>query len=1100
MIYRISALLAFLFASALAVFADDKDAQPYTPDVKPASKEWEASAKRIRVPKGLNLDLWAAEPLLANPVVFTIDNKNRFYVAETFRLHAGVPDIRGIMSWLDDDLACRTVEDRVKMMQNRMGKKFADTTVHQERIRLVEDTKGTGKADRSTVFADGFNRAETGLAAGLLARGKDVYYTCIPDLWKLTDSKGTGKADKREKLHTGFGVHIGFIGHDLHGLILGPDGKLYFSIGDRGINVKTKERHLFYPDMGSVMRCNLDGSDLEVFATGLRNPQELAFDRHGNLFTCDNNSDSGDRARWTYLVEGGDSGWRIGYQHDGAQGSRGPWNAEKLWHPQHPGQAAWIVPPIANLADGPSGLVHYPGLGLDARYDQHFFLADFRGGPGNSGIRSFANKPKGAGFELTDSHEYVWGVLATDVDFGTDCAMYISDWVDGWGLTGKGRLWKVTDPKHGTGKDIDEVKKLLADGFAERKTAELAKLLAHRHQKIRQEAQFALAARTTEALKVLAEVATSSKEPLARLHAIWGLGQLGASALAPLVPLLGDRDSEVRAQAAKVLGDGKVDAASKGLIRLLADDDSRVRFFAAQSLGKLKAKEAIAPLAKMLRDNADKDPWLRHGGVLGLAGCGDAKSLDDAARDASPAVRRAVLLALRRQHSPDVARFLADADDEIVTEAARAIYDAEIDSALPKLAALIGKTGLPEPLAFRVLNANLRLGTADHARAVASYAARNDNPEKLRKEALLVLEKWDKPAGRDRIMGTWRPSPARTPGVASAALKPSLGGIFTGPANLRKEAARIAAVLGVKEIGPTLFALVADKTQPASTRVETLRALASLKDERQAKAVELALADAEPTLRAEGRRILAALKPEEALASLESALEKGTPVEQQLAFDVLGTMKGPKPTALVGAWLDRLVADKVPAALRLDLIEAAERLKSKDLDAKLARFEASRPKGEPFGTWRHSLSGGNAEAGRQIFLNRSQVSCLRCHKAGGEGVGEVGPDLTGIGSKQKRDYILESILYPSKQIAKGYETVDIVLTTGQIRSGIVKSEDAKEVKLMTAEGTLVTVRKDRIEDRKTGKSAMPEDLVKYLSRRDARDLVEFLAGLKEVKK
>ena len=56
------------------------------------------------------------------------------------------------------------------------------------------------------------------------------------------------------------------------------------------------------------------------------------------------------------------------------------------------------------------------------------------------------------------------------------------------------------------------------------------------------------------------------------------------------------------------------------------------------------------------------------------------------------------------------------------------------------------------------------------------------------------------------------------------------------------------------------------------------------------------------------------------------------------------------------------------------------------------------------------------------------------------------------------------------------------------------------MKLLTAEGTLVTVRKDRIEDRKTGKSAMPEDLVKHLSRRDVRDLVEYLAGLKDVKK
>ena len=173
--FRTAALLTFLAASASALVAfDESSAKPYTPDVKPASKEWEASAKRIRVPKGMKLDLWAAEPLLANPVVFCIDDKNRFYVAETFRLHAGVPDIRGIMSWLDDDLACRTVEDRVAMMKRRMGKKFADTGVHQDRVRLVEDTQGTGKADKSTVFADGFGKPESGLGAGVLARGKDV--------------------------------------------------------------------------------------------------------------------------------------------------------------------------------------------------------------------------------------------------------------------------------------------------------------------------------------------------------------------------------------------------------------------------------------------------------------------------------------------------------------------------------------------------------------------------------------------------------------------------------------------------------------------------------------------------------------------------------------------------------------------------------------------------------------------------------------------------------------------------------------------------------------------------------------------------------------
>src|SRR5204862_802239 len=138
---------------------------------------------------------------------------------------------------------------------------------------------------------------------------------------------------------------VGFLGHDLHGLRMEPDGKLYFSIGDRAFNVTTAGHTVKDTETGAVLRCNPDGSELEIFARGLRNPQELVFDQYGNLWTGDNNSDGGDKARWVYLVEGGDSGCRIGYQFLTTPVSRGPWNAEKMWHPYWPGQAADIVPP-----------------------------------------------------------------------------------------------------------------------------------------------------------------------------------------------------------------------------------------------------------------------------------------------------------------------------------------------------------------------------------------------------------------------------------------------------------------------------------------------------------------------------------------------------------------------------------------------------------------------------------------------------------------------------------------------------------------------------------------------------------------------------------
>src|SRR5262249_48709714 len=144
----------------------------------------------------------------------------------------------------------------------------------------------------------------------------------------------------------------------------------------------------------------------------------------------------------------------------------------------------------------------------------------------------------------------------------------------------------------------------------------------------------------------------------------------------------------------------------------------------------------------MLRENADKDPYLRHAGVMALTGLADLQQLSELAKDAAPAVRLAALLAWRRLGSEAVAQFLNDKEPRLVLEAARAINDVPIPWAFADLAALGGRRGLAEPLLHRVLNANFRLGQAHNAAALAAVAARTDVPEGLRIEALRMLGEW----------------------------------------------------------------------------------------------------------------------------------------------------------------------------------------------------------------------------------------------------------------------------------------------------------------------------------------------------------------------
>src|SRR3546814_16059770 len=98
-------------------------------------------------------------------------------------------------------------------------------------------------------------------------------------MWRIEDRNGDGLADFKESISHGYGVHVGFGGHGMSGLIKGPDGRIYWGIGDIGFNgVGPDGRKWEYPNQGVIVRANPDGSDFEVFAAGLRNTHEFVLD------------------------------------------------------------------------------------------------------------------------------------------------------------------------------------------------------------------------------------------------------------------------------------------------------------------------------------------------------------------------------------------------------------------------------------------------------------------------------------------------------------------------------------------------------------------------------------------------------------------------------------------------------------------------------------------------------------------------------------------------------------------------------------------------------------------------------------------------------
>lgn len=978
-----------------------------------------------------------------------------------------------------------------------------DLRVRSEKIYTLQDADDDGVYDQATLFADGFNSIITGVAHSVAPINGDVYATIIPDLWKLTDTNGDGKADHRESVAHGFAPHIGYGNHDLHSVIQGYDGKLYWSMGDRGANVVSKDgRTVRNPHSGCILRSNPDGTELELFAYGLRNCQYIDFDDYGNLFSIDHDADfQGESERLVYLPEGSDSGWRMYYQYRQDTGLTNatrpdmynPWLNEKMWIPFHKGQPSHILPPIENSWNAPAAFSFQPGAALGGKYSGHF-LVGLKGE-----IRAFRMVADGASFKR-EGNEVVVGALGSQVltsTIGPDGRMYFTLWRP---AGERSQLWALQGEANSQTKDVNE---LLAGRIKLQSVEELLRLLAHSDRRIRQQAQFELVERRQ--VEVLEELVVDRQAKLLpRLHCLWALGQLEHKDTKLLADLCADGNAEIRAQTARWSGDLRFDP-NNLIPTLLKDESPRVRMHAAIACGNLRSKDAFESLCALLEEANDEQPVLRHAGVIGLAGTTTASELQQLAKHPSEAVRIAAVSALRRKGATQqLTIFLQDESSQIRSDAFRAIYDEAVPDTFSKHPEILQQLSLqlganqPTPVNVRAIAANRRLGTESAAKRIVELLKSPQIDSTIQLEALYALQTWQDRLMLDPVDGRYFPlNEGRR-----AALRNAIGAnLWTLTGSKDDKVSQLAITL-LKRIQPTAEEkeranrYVLDENQQESIRVGWLDWLQHSDREMFAATGVKLLSSDSPLVRANAAaRLRKASLADEAVESylLQTLKQSRHPQELQRAIELVPTMSS--KVSIVHQLLDELANGEILPEVKLEVLAVAAICAGLDsnIDNKLKAYQAKLASGDLLDRYSAALHGGDPRVGGQLFWFNTELQCSKCHalKATDK---QVGPSLEGIGKQQDRKYLLQSIIDPTAKIVAGYGTVNILLTDGNTIQGVLAAESETEVKLRLPDSSTKVIARSDIATQTKPTTAMP-DPKSILNLRQVRDLVAYLKTL-----
>lgn len=535
-----------------------------------ASETGPATEKRfppLRVPAGFKATLFACDPLIEYPSVIALGPRPRtVLVAHDYLTGLGIDIVR------------------------------------RDEVRLVEDSDGDGYADKSIVFAGGFNSIE-----GLAFHGGAVYVMHAPYLTVLRDLDGDGVADERRDLLSGLGLPPEENPQRLHcanGVVAGHDGWLYLALGDHGCDIARPEGDRLVLHGGGILRCRPDGSDLHVFATGLRNIYDVALDEELNVFVRDNENDGGTyKIRVCHSFFGADHGYPFKYL-------------------ERPAEA---LPPLADLGLGSSaGGLCYLEPAFPSEYRGNLFFCEW----GRSLVR-YGRDRAGSSFAPMKEIEFAagagndpYGFKPTDLVVDRDGSLLVSDWGDGQRpKRGRGRIYRIC---HETEPSLPATEPGNLDDW-------IAQLDSPSHHR-RVDAQLAIEKKGSGAVRALkGAMSDGTIGTLGRLHGVWILAKLDRrESITDLFRLAEtDPDIRVRAQSVRALADlgdavfaehrlaaDRGDPVLAARIAALGDSaDQRVLLEVVVALGRLRWPQAPDWLRKNLKQ---PDAALAHAAMQAL--------------------------------------------------------------------------------------------------------------------------------------------------------------------------------------------------------------------------------------------------------------------------------------------------------------------------------------------------------------------------------------------------------------------------------------------------------------------------------------------------